>query len=74
MNNQKLPLENVKVLEQGSLIAGPFAGKILAEFGAEVIKVEPPIKGDPLRNWRIIKGDTSLWWHVQSRNIYHSVM
>src|SRR5690625_2021799 len=68
MKQKTYPLENVKVLELGSLIAGPFAAKILAEFGAEVIKVEPPGKGDPLRNWQIMNDDTSLWWHVQSRN------
>lgn len=62
------PLEGVKVLELGSLIAGPFAARIMAEFGAEVIKVEPPEKGDPIRNWRVIHEGTSLWWYVQSRN------
>lgn len=68
MKKKRLPLENVRVLELGTLIAGPFASKLLAEFGAEVIKVETPEKGDPLRNWRIMKGDTSIWWYVQSRN------
>lgn len=68
MKNKQSPLKNVKVLELGTLIAGPFASKVLADFGAEVIKVEPPKKGDPLRNWRVMKDDTSLWWHVQSRN------
>lgn len=62
------PLEGVKVLELGSLIAGPFASRIMAEFGAEVIKVEPPEKGDPIRNWRVVHEGTSLWWYVQSRN------
>ncbi|ARI75601.1 CaiB/BaiF CoA transferase family protein [Halobacillus mangrovi] len=61
-------LEGVKVLEMGSLIAGPFAGRLMAEFGAEVIKVEPPEKGDPLRDWRHIYDGTSLWWRLQSRN------
>jgi crotonobetainyl-CoA:carnitine CoA-transferase CaiB-like acyl-CoA transferase len=61
-------LDGVKVLELGSLIAGPFAGRIFADFGAEVIKVEPPKKGDPIRKWRILHDDTSLWWYVQSRN------
>ncbi|MFG6149361.1 CaiB/BaiF CoA transferase family protein [Halobacillus sp. B23F22_1] len=61
-------LEGVKVLEMGSLIAGPFAGRLMAEFGAEVIKVEPPKKGDPLREWRHIYDGTSLWWRLQSRN------
>ncbi|WP_449620983.1 CaiB/BaiF CoA transferase family protein [Robertmurraya sp. Marseille-Q9965] len=64
----KKPLEGVKILELGNLVAAPFAGKLFAEFGAEVIKVEEPQKGDPLRNWRIMHQDTSVWWHVQSRN------
>jgi crotonobetainyl-CoA:carnitine CoA-transferase CaiB-like acyl-CoA transferase len=58
----------VKVLELGSLIAGPFCGKTLADFGAEVIKVEPPGEGDPLRRWRRMRNGVSLWWQVQSRN------
>lgn len=61
-------LEGIKVLELGSLIAGPFAGRLMAEFGAEVIKVEPPGKGDPLRDWSHIYEGTSLWWRLQSRN------
>ncbi|SES78799.1 Crotonobetainyl-CoA:carnitine CoA-transferase CaiB [Salinibacillus kushneri] len=61
-------LEGVKVLEMGSLIAGPFAGRLMAEFGADVIKIEPPGKGDPLRDWRHIYEGTSLWWRLQSRN------
>lgn len=65
---RQLPLSGVKVLELGQLIAGPFATKLLGEFGADVIKVEPPGTGDPLRKWRILEDDTSLWWHVQSRN------
>jgi formyl-CoA transferase len=63
-----LPLEGLKVIELGQLIAGPFAGKTLADFGAQVVKVEPPAGGDPLRNWRVLRNGTSLWWHVQSRN------
>lgn len=63
-----LPLEGIRVLELGSLIAGPYAGCILAQFGAEVIKVEPPGTGDPLRRWRKMYKDTSLWWYSQSRN------
>lgn len=63
-----LPLEGVRVLELGSLIAGPYAASILAQFGAEVIKVEPPGTGDPLRRWRKMHKDTSLWWYSQSRN------
>ncbi|WP_342541342.1 CoA transferase [Heyndrickxia sp. FSL K6-6286] len=62
------PLEGIKILELGNIVAAPFAGKIFAEFGAEVIKVEEPTKGDPLRNWRVMYEDTSIWWHVQSRN------
>ncbi|MGN6233631.1 MAG: CaiB/BaiF CoA transferase family protein [Trinickia sp.] len=61
-------LDGVRVIEMGQLIAGPFAGKTLGEFGAEVIKIEPPGAGDPLRNWRMIKEGTSVWWQVQSRN------
>jgi crotonobetainyl-CoA:carnitine CoA-transferase CaiB-like acyl-CoA transferase len=62
------PLHGIKVLELGSLIAGPFCAKTLADFGAEVIKVEPPGDGDPLRRWRRMRNGVSLWWHVQSRN------
>jgi formyl-CoA transferase len=67
------PLAGLKVLELGQLIAGPFAGKMFAEFGAEVIKVEPPASdsgpgGDPLRQWRMLHQGTSLWWYVQARN------
>ena len=61
-------LGGLKVLELGQLIAGPFAAKTLADFGAEVIKVEPPGTGDPLRKWRLLKDGTSVWWQVQSRN------
>jgi succinyl-CoA---D-citramalate CoA-transferase len=64
----KGPLEGIRVLELGSLIAGPFCGKTLGDFGAEVIKVEPPGEGDPLRKWRRLRNGTSLWWEVQSRN------
>jgi crotonobetainyl-CoA:carnitine CoA-transferase CaiB-like acyl-CoA transferase len=63
-----LPLAGLKVVELGALIAGPFCSKILAEFGADVIKIEPPGQGDPLRKWRHLRDDTSVWWHVQSRN------
>lgn len=61
-------LNGVRVIEMGQLIAGPFAGKTLAEFGADVIKIEAPGAGDPLRNWRLIQEGTSVWWQVQSRN------
>ena len=69
--NTSLPLaalQGLRVIEMGQLIAGPFAGKTLGEFGADVIKIEPPGVGDPLRNWRMIKEGTSVWWQVQSRN------
>lgn len=62
------PLAGVRVLELGSLIAGPFCAKTLADFGAEVVKVEPPGDGDPLRRWRRMRNGVSLWWQVQSRN------
>jgi formyl-CoA transferase len=61
-------LSGLKVIELGQLIAGPFAAKTLADFGAEVIKIEPPVSGDPLRQWRLLKDGTSVWWQVQSRN------
>lgn len=63
-----LPLAGLRVVELGQLIAGPFAGKTLADFGAEVIKIEPPGEGDPLRKWRLLRKGTSVWWEVQSRN------
>jgi formyl-CoA transferase len=62
------PLAGLKVLELGQLIAGPFAAKTLADFGAEVVKIEPPGAGDPLRKWRLLKDGTSVWWQLQSRN------
>jgi formyl-CoA transferase len=70
------PLDGLKVIELGQLIAGPFAARTLSDFGADVIKVEPPAAsgdthgggGDPLRKWRLLKDGTSLWWQVQSRN------
>jgi formyl-CoA transferase len=61
-------LAGLRVVEMGQLIAGPFAGKTLGEFGADVIKIEAPGAGDPLRNWRMIQDGTSVWWQVQSRN------
>lgn len=62
------PLEGIRVLELGQLIAGPFTGTILAYFGAEVIKVEPPGSGDPIRSWRVVRDGTSLWWRSIARN------
>jgi formyl-CoA transferase len=62
------PLAGLRVIELGTLIAGPFCARVLAEFGAEVIKIETPGGGDPLRTWRKLHRGTSLWWHVQSRN------
>jgi crotonobetainyl-CoA:carnitine CoA-transferase CaiB-like acyl-CoA transferase len=63
------PLRGVRVVELGSLIAGPFCGRILADFGADVIKIEPPGLGDPLREWGlVVDGHGSLWSMVQSRN------
>jgi len=62
------PLAGLKVIELGQLIAGPFAARTLADFGAEVVKIEPPGAGDPLRSWRLMKDGTSVWWQVQSRN------
>lgn len=61
------PLEGIRVLEVGQLLAGPFAGCLLGYFGAEVIKIEPPA-GDPLRNWRVLRDGTSLWWYSLARN------
>ena len=62
------PLSGLKVIELGTLIAGPFASRICAEFGADVVKVESPDGGDPLRKWRKLYEGTSLWWFVQARN------
>ncbi|WP_129782485.1 CaiB/BaiF CoA transferase family protein [Peristeroidobacter soli] len=67
-NATPLPLQGVRVLELGSLIAGPYASALFAQFGADVIKIEPPGHGDPLRKWRKLHRGTSLWWYVQSRN------
>lgn len=61
------PLQGLRVIELGQLLAGPFAGCMLGYFGAEVIKVEPP-GGDPIRNWREVKDGTSLWWRSLARN------
>lgn len=66
--NRPLPLQGIRVLELGQLLAGPFTGSILAYFGAEVIKVEPPEGGDPIRGWREVRDGTSLWWYSIGRN------
>src|SRR6202008_1202334 len=63
-----MPLQGVRVIELGALIAGPYAAALLAQFGAEVIKIESPDGGDPLRIWRKLHAGTSLWWYSQSRN------
>ena len=62
------PLQGLKVLELGTLIAGPYCGRLLAEFGADVVKVEAPGEGDPLRKWRKLHEGNSLWWYAQARN------
>src|SRR5688572_2303352 len=62
------PLSNLKVVELGTLIAGPYCARLLAEFGAEVVKVETPGDGDPLRKWRKLYRGNSLWWYAQARN------
>ena len=62
------PLADLKVVEMGTLIAGPFCARLLAEFGAEVVKIETPGEGDPLRKWRQLHEGNSLWWYAQARN------
>jgi crotonobetainyl-CoA:carnitine CoA-transferase CaiB-like acyl-CoA transferase len=68
LTNKPKPLAGMKVLEMGQLLAGPFATLLLAWFGAEVIKIEPPGTGDPLRSWRTLHNGTSLWWYSLARN------
>ena len=68
VDEKAAPLSGIKVLELGSLVAGPYASALLAQFGAEVIKIESPLDGDPLRQWRKVHDGTSLWWYSQSRN------
>jgi len=67
MKNARRPLDGIRVIEVGQLLAGPFAGCMLAYFGAEVIKIEPP-EGDPIRGWRVLDDGTSLWWRSIGRN------
>ncbi|MBR9910965.1 MAG: CoA transferase [Gammaproteobacteria bacterium] len=62
------PLRGIRVIELGQLLAGPFTGCMLGYFGAEVIKIEPPGRGDPIRGWREVQDGTSLWWHSLARN------
>ncbi len=62
------PLKGIRVIEIGTLIAAPFAARLMAEFGADVIKIEAPVNGDPIRKWRKLHEGTSLWWYLQSRN------
>ena len=62
------PLHGIRVLELGSFIAGPFAGQLLADYGAEVVKVEPPRTGDPMRRWGVTRDGESLWWPAIARN------
>lgn len=69
LQQDRAPLAGIRVLEMGQLIAGPFAGQMLAAFGADVVKIEPPGKGDPLRTWRELDAEgTSYWWHSIARN------
>lgn len=68
MDSRKGPLGGIRVLELGNLIAAPYAGRLFAEFGADVIKVERPRTGDELRQWHLLRGDTSLFWYLQARN------
>ena len=68
MSTHRLPLSGVRVLELGNYIAAPTAGRMLADFGAEVIKVERPGTGDELRNWRLKAGDTSMLYRTINRN------
>ena len=68
MDTQKGPLSGFRILELGNLIAAPYAGRLFAEFGADVIKVERPRTGDELRQWRLVRGNTSLFWYLQARN------
>jgi crotonobetainyl-CoA:carnitine CoA-transferase CaiB-like acyl-CoA transferase len=67
-NQKARPLDGFRVLEMGQLLAGPFAASMLGYFGAEVIKLEPPGSGDPIRTWRVMKDGVSLWWHSLGRN------
>ena len=68
MTNTSKPLVGIRVIELGQLLAGPFTGCMLGYFGAEVIKIEPPKGGDPIRGWRVLRDNTSLWWRSLARN------
>ncbi|WP_339163307.1 CoA transferase [Siminovitchia sp. FSL W7-1587] len=67
-SEDRLPLEGIRVLELGTLLAGPFTGRLLGDFGAEVVKIEAPDKEDPMRIWGKQKDGHGLWWPIQSRN------
>ena len=67
-NNNPRPLDGIRVIEVGQLLAGPFTGTMLGYYGAEVIKIETPGDGDPIRKWRIMKDGQALWWHSLARN------
>jgi crotonobetainyl-CoA:carnitine CoA-transferase CaiB-like acyl-CoA transferase len=68
VSQKRRPLDGIRIIELGQLLAGPFAGCMLAYFGAEVIKIEPPKTGDPIRGWRVLENGTSLWWRSLGRN------
>ncbi|MCF7980997.1 MAG: CoA transferase [Pseudomonadales bacterium] len=68
MTDTLKPLSGIRVIELGQLLAGPFTGCMLGYFGAEVIKIEPPKGGDPIRGWRVLRDNTSLWWRSLARN------
>src|SRR6187402_3721323 len=68
MTQDASALSGLKVIELGTLIAGPYCARLMAEFGAEVVKIETPGEGDPLRKWRKLHEGNSLWWYAQARN------
>lgn len=68
MSDHRGPLSGLRVLELGSFIAGPFAGQLLGDYGAEIIKIEPPGTGDAMRHWGVTRGGASLWWPTIARN------
>ncbi|MGZ6969010.1 MAG: CoA transferase, partial [Acidimicrobiia bacterium] len=68
MPAERPALDGQRVLELGSFIAGPFAGQLLGDLGADVVKIEPPESGDPMRRWGVLDGGRSLWWPAIARN------